>query len=65
MLEALGEDGVALGSDFDGALVPREIGDVTGLPKLIEAMRAHGYGHELIEKIAWRNWLRVLERTIG
>lgn len=65
MLEALGEDGVAFGSDFDGALVPRQIGDVTGLPKLIEAMRAHGYGRELIEKIAWRNWLRVLERTIG
>ncbi|XHB99207.1 dipeptidase [Nitratireductor sp. ac15] len=65
MLEALGEGGVALGSDFDGALVPRSIGDVTGLPKLIEAMRVHDYGEELIEKIAWRNWLRVLERTIG
>jgi membrane dipeptidase len=65
MLEALGEDGVGLGSDFDGALVPRAIGDVSGLPNLIEAMRVHGYGEELIEKIAWRNWLRVLERTIG
>jgi len=65
MLETLGEDGVALGSDFDGAMVPRVIGDVAGLPKLIEAMSVHGYGRELIEKIAWRNWLRVLERTIG
>ncbi|MCC5777533.1 membrane dipeptidase [Nitratireductor sp. B36] len=65
MLEALGEDGVALGSDFDGALVPRAIGDVSGLPNLIEAMRGHGYGEELVEKIAWRNWLRVLEHTIG
>ena len=63
MLSRLGEDGVALGSDFDGCFVPRAIGDVSGLPKLIEAFRAAGYGEDLIEKIAWRNWLSVLERT--
>lgn len=63
LLARLGEDGVALGSDFDGCLVPRAIGDVAGLPHLIEAMRAAGYGEALIEKIAWRNWLSVLERT--
>jgi membrane dipeptidase len=63
MLSRLGEDGVALGSDFDGCFVPRAIGDVSGLPRLIEAFRAAGYGEELIEKIAWRNWLSVLERT--
>lgn len=65
LLEALGEDGVGLGSDFDGALIPSVIGDVTGLPRLIEAFAARGYGRELIEKIAWRNWVNVLERTIG
>lgn len=65
MLEALGEDGVGLGSDFDGALIPSVIGDVAGLPRLLEAFAARGYGRELIEKIAWRNWLNVLERTIG
>jgi membrane dipeptidase len=65
MLEALGEDGVGLGSDFDGAGIPSEIGDVSGLPRLIEAFERHGYGHELIEKIAWKNWINVLERTIG
>jgi membrane dipeptidase len=65
MLEALGEDGVGLGSDFDGAGIPAEIGDVSGLPKLIEAFEKHGYGKELIEKIAWKNWIDVLERTIG
>lgn len=65
LLEALGEDGVGLGSDFDGAHVPKAIGDVAGLPKLIEAMERAGYGRELIEKIAWRNWVGMLERVIG
>jgi membrane dipeptidase len=65
MLEALGEDGVGLGSDFDGAPVPSEIGDVSGLPRLIEAFEKHGYGPELIEKIAWKNWIGALERSIG
>jgi membrane dipeptidase len=65
LLEALGEDGVGLGSDFDGAMIPAAIGDVSGLPKLLAAFAAHGYGRELVEKIAWKNWVNVLERTIG
>lgn len=63
LLARLGEDGVALGSDFDGCMVPRAIGDVAGLPVLLQAFREAGYGEELIEKIAWKNWLSVLERT--
>ncbi|WP_292328974.1 dipeptidase, partial [Mesorhizobium sp.] len=65
LLQALGEDGVGLGSDFDGAMIPAPIGDVAGLPKLIDALAARGFGRALIEKIAYRNWLSVLERTIG
>ncbi len=65
LLEALGEDGVGLGSDFDGAMIPAAIGDASGLPRLIEAFRARGYGKKLIEKIAWRNWVGMLEKTIG
>ncbi len=65
LLANLGEDHVGLGSDFDGATLPKGIGDVTGLPALQEAMRAHGYGAALIEKICWRNWLALLERTWG
>lgn len=65
LLQALGEDGVGLGSDFDGAMIPAVIGDVAGLPKLIEALAARGFGRALIDKIAYRNWLSVLERTIG
>jgi len=65
LLKALGEDHVGLGSDFDGAVIPAPIGDVSGLPKLIDAFAAHGYGRELIEKIAWKNWARALEKSIG
>ncbi len=65
LLEKLGEDGVGLGSDFDGAQIPSAIGDVSGLPRLIEAFERHGFGRELVEKIAWKNWVDVLERTIG
>jgi membrane dipeptidase len=65
LLEAVGENGVALGSDFDGAMVPAEIGDVTGVPKLLQALLDKGYGETLVRKIALDNWLNVIERTIG
>lgn len=63
LLEILGDDGVALGSDFDGALMPRDLPDAAALPRLIAAMEAHGYGEALIRKIASENWIGVLERT--
>jgi membrane dipeptidase len=65
LVEALGEDGVALGSDFDGAMMPREIGDITGVPKLLQALLDKGYGEALVRKIALDNWLSLLARTIG
>jgi membrane dipeptidase len=63
LVEHLGIDGVALGTDFDGTLIPREIGDVTGLPKLITTLREHGYNDAALRKIAYENWVRVLNRT--
>ena len=60
LLDFLGEDGVAIGSDFDGCVLPTEIGDVTGLQKLITAMRHAQYGDRLITKICSENWLRAL-----
>jgi membrane dipeptidase len=65
LVEHVGVDGVGFGSDFDGATVPREIGDASGLPRLIGAMRRHGYDDVTLRKIGYENWLRVLERTWG
>jgi membrane dipeptidase len=63
MLKQAGEDNVGFGSDFDGALIPKSLGNAAGLPALVEAMRTRGYGEPLIEKLCYRNWLRVFERT--
>jgi membrane dipeptidase len=63
LLEAVGESGVALGSDFDGATIPQAIGDVAGLPILLDALMAHGFGEGLVRRIACDNWLDLLERT--
>jgi len=65
LIEHVGEDRVGLGSDFDGAMIPKAIGSAAGLPNLIDAMRDHGYSESLVEKIAYKNWLRVLAATWG
>ncbi|MEO5805664.1 dipeptidase [Devosia sp.] len=65
LVGALGEDGVGLGSDFDGAMVPAAIADVTGVPKLLQALLDKGYGEALVRKIALENWVSVFERTVG
>ena len=65
LLSRLGEGGVALGSDFDGCTLPAIIGDVTGLPRLIAAMREAGYGEALIARIARENWLDMLARGLA
>jgi membrane dipeptidase len=61
--EQAGIDHVALGSDFDGAVIPDAIGDVTGLPRVLEALRAAGYDDGALRKIAHGNWLRVLREV--
>ncbi|MBV9338801.1 MAG: dipeptidase [Solirubrobacterales bacterium] len=51
---------VALGSDYDGATIPAELGDVAGTPRLLEALRSVGFDDEELGRIAWGNWRRVL-----
>ena len=65
LIARLGVDHVGFGSDFDGALIPGAIGDVTGLPVLLAALRDHGYDAAILRKLAHENWLAVLERTWG
>jgi membrane dipeptidase len=61
--EIAGVECVGLGSDFDGALMPAALGDVTGLPALLGALRDAGFGDGELEGIAFGNWRRVLEAT--
>lgn len=65
LVERMGIDHVGFGSDFDGAIIPAEIGDVSGLPALLGLLRDRGYGEGELRKLAHQNWLRVLQQTFG
>ena len=65
LIEQLGEERVGLGSDFDGATIPKDIGTAAGLQDFVQAMRDHGYDEPLVEKICYRNWIRVLRASWG
>ncbi len=65
MVDHMGLDHVGFGSDFDGATMPTELRDVSGLPRLLDELRARGYDEAALRKIAHENWLRVLEQTLG
>ena len=63
--ERIGVEHVALGSDFDGATIPAEIGDAAGMPRVLEALADVGFKAPEIEAIAWENWRRVLAAWWG
>ena len=65
LIGRLGEDRVGLGSDFDGATMPKDLADASLLPNLIAVLRQRGYDDALLRKIGHENWLRVLEKTWG
>ena len=65
MIALAGEDHVALGSDFDGAVMPAEIGSAAGLGVLRQAMCEADYGEALITKICHGNWIDAIRRIIG
>ena len=65
LIEKLGIEGVGFGSDFDGARVPEEIGDVAGLVTLRQAMQSNGFDDDTMKKLCYQNWIDVLERTWG
>jgi len=58
-----GIDGVALGSDFDGAAMPGDLKDAAGLPRLIDELRTRGFDDESLRKIGYENWLRIFDAT--
>jgi membrane dipeptidase len=61
--EVAGPACVGLGSDFDGATMPAAVGDVTGLPAVLEALAGAGFDEPQLEGVAWRNWHRVLRAS--
>ena len=61
LCEVMGDDHVALGSDFDGAKMCDELHDARGLPKLLQRLLDRGVSNEALGRIAHGNWLRMLE----
>jgi len=64
LIDHVGIDHIGFGSDFDGALIPEKMGDVTGLLHLRQAMREHGYDEATMLKLCHTNWLNVLNKTL-
>ncbi len=61
ILNVVGEDAPALGSDWDGMIIPtRELRDPRGLPLLTDALLRAGVHERVIGKILRGNVMRVL-----
>jgi membrane dipeptidase len=59
-IQLVGEDHVALGTDFDGGPTPpRDLHDISDLPAITDAMLRRGYSEERIRKFLGGNLLRV------
>ena len=60
VVKLVGADHVGLGSDFDGATMPKGMEDVSHLPRITEALLRRGYSGKDVEKILGGNTLRVM-----
>ena len=62
----VGEDHVAIGADFGGAVFPpRGIEDIGGYPKITEGLVRKGYSEQRIRKIMGGNLLRLIREVTG
>ncbi|HEY6878379.1 MAG TPA: membrane dipeptidase, partial [Polyangiales bacterium] len=61
MLRVVGADHVALGSDFDGAIIgPRDLRTISQLPRLVEIMLRRGVRELDVQKVLGASALRML-----
>lgn len=62
----VGEDHIALGSDFDGGPpLPREIKDISNYGEMRKALARLGYSEQRIRKIMGLNWVRLIGEVTG
>ncbi|SFH98412.1 membrane dipeptidase [Tindallia magadiensis] len=59
----IGIDHVGLGSDFDGATMPKDLPDASYLPSITKELASRGYHQEEIKKIVGGNNQRVLKEA--
>ena len=64
IVDVAGEDTAALGSDWDGFIVPTQpLSDPLGLPLLVDALLAEGLSEAAVGKILRGNVMRVLSTS--
>ncbi len=61
MVDIGGEDILAIGTDFDGTWGEFDIQRANHMQKLFDALDAHGWSSSRIEKLAYKNAIRVFE----
>lgn len=62
-VKVAGIDHVGLGSDFDGAVMPLGMQDVSHIPQITDALLKKGYSESDVRKILGENTLRVLSEV--
>jgi len=60
LAERIGVEHVALGSAFDCALIPAELGDAAEMPRVLDALVVAGLDDVERRRIGWENRQRVL-----
>lgn len=64
MLNVGGEDLLSIGTDFDGFDGELEIAGPEDMYKLFDGLRESGFSENIIEKLAYKNALRVMRDTL-
>jgi membrane dipeptidase len=62
--DVAGIEVIALGSDFDGIPNPVEIEDISQMSKLSEALLENGLSYDEVEKIFFKNGLRIIKEVL-
>lgn len=65
LINAGGEDVIAIGSDFDGIPVNPDIPDCTSVPALLNYLSENGLPYKTVEKFAYKNFFRVFKEVCG
>lgn len=60
-----GVEVLALGSDFDGITNPVEISDSSQMGKLSDALLKNGFSYDEVERIFFKNTLRIIKDVLG
>lgn len=63
IVNLIGIDHVAMGSDFDGASIPVDLEDASQIYKITQELDKRGYSKEDIQKFLGKNVLRIIDEV--